>query len=433
MDIVRALVIGTTIYILVTPFVLFPFILFPVGVGASVMMTAWVGAWVRLEKIDRPKSPYLLPMTILLAIAFIGTATSSHLTLSLPKLLSLYWGMIGWLLLRLWGMRIGIWGSFAVFLAVGFGMGVVGVFSADWQPKLFLITMPYTLNLPDAPANGISLNQLAGTILYFWPLLLVHWRRIPFGLMTLLWGAVLVTTQSRTAWVAVIVVIAAYLFDVLFNQNRHTLHLVRRVTIGICLLGGIFLFMRLDFNAVAAAWSSAPLEVTPGSLDSLGMRREIWRWGFVALFERPLFGVGLGTFRAVIENYPAILPANFDIAHAHNIFLQVGLDFGMIGLAAYLYLLLVALRQAWQLLIMTNNPIAQTFGCGFLLTLLAIHTFGLLDALALGSKPSLLFWLLIALIEVTHDQTFAPASAAMAQSTLTRRERSALEPVSFRH
>ena len=55
---------------------------------------------------------------------------------------------------------------------------------------------------------------------------------------------------------------------------------------------------------------------------SLDSRVEIWSRALYALQDFPFTGVGLGTFRRVVNLlYPLFLvPPDVDIAHAHNIF-----------------------------------------------------------------------------------------------------------------
>jgi O-antigen ligase len=329
----------------------------------------------------------------------------------------------------LWGVRLGVRGSLSIFLLVGFGLGAIGIVSADWQPKFFALTLPVSLSLPEAPPHGVSLNQLAGTVLYFWPLLLINWQRRWLTLPLLFWSSVLVATQSRTAWFAVSITLLIWLIAISFWGNLRTKRLARAL-LAASLIGGGLLLSQLNFRAIHTAWLSAPIDVTPGSLQSLGMRREIWHWGILALSKHPFRGIGFGTFRAVVNTFPATLPPNFDIAHVHNLFLQIGLDLGLIGLAAYCYLIFRVANMAYRLLTLNANAVAQTLGLGYLMTLAAIHLFGLLDTVALGAKTAILFWLLLALIELTYDQFCAPTDGAKAPSALSRQGRSESEPVS---
>jgi putative inorganic carbon (HCO3(-)) transporter len=134
-----------------------------------------------------------------------------------------------------------------------------------------------------------------------------------------------------------------------------------------------------------------------GNLGTLGFRQEVWRWSLVAIEDFPFTGTGLGAFRRVVHRlYPITVPATYDIAHAHNIFLQVALDLGLPGLVAYLGLLALALRMGWQAA--RRDAAARPWAWGLLAGLLALHAYGLADALAPGSKPALLFWLALGLL-----------------------------------
>lgn len=97
-----------------------------------------------------------------------------------------------------------------------------------------------------------------------------------------------------------------------------------------------------------------------------------------------------------VRFFPIQVPANYDIAHAHNIFLQVALDVGLPGLIAYLAILLLAFWEGWQSARL--DKALRPYALGLLGGLVALHIFGLTDALALGAKPGLLFWINIGLL-----------------------------------
>jgi putative inorganic carbon (HCO3(-)) transporter len=118
-----------------------------------------------------------------------------------------------------------------------------------------------------------------------------------------------------------------------------------------------------------------------------------------AIQDFPFTGVGLGTFRRVVGLlYPLFtISPDIDIAHAHNIFLQVALDVGVPGLIAYLALLWVAGAVAWHVA-RGGPPLLQALAIGLLAALVSLHLYGLTDALALGSKPGLAFWMILGLL-----------------------------------
>jgi O-antigen ligase len=77
-------------------------------------------------------------------------------------------------------------------------------------------------------------------------------------------------------------------------------------------------------------------------------RSQIWQANLDMIKERPLFGWGYGNYKKFREPYYQPYPAADTHAHAHNNFLQVWVDSGVVGLLAFLFLLSVVLRSGWQ-------------------------------------------------------------------------------------
>ena len=113
----------------------------------------------------------------------------------------------------------------------------------------------------------------------------------------------------------------------------------------------------------------------------------------------PLTGVGLNAFRSLM---PLLAPSShvspaIDVAHAHNIFLQTALDLGLPGLCAYLALLGVALANCVRI---ANgaSPVRRDVALALAANIAAVHLFGLTDAVPLGAKVGLLFWISLGLV-----------------------------------
>jgi len=85
------------------------------------------------------------------------------------------------------------------------------------------------------------------------------------------------------------------------------------------------------------------------------------------------------------------------VPHAHNVFLQMGYDVGIPGLLAYLAILLLAGQRCWS--IARREPgLYGALGMGALAALVASHVYGLVDVVALGAKPGVLWWGLLAFV-----------------------------------
>jgi O-antigen ligase len=143
-------------------------------------------------------------------------------------------------------------------------------------------------------------------------------------------------------------------------------------------------------------------------------RLEIWSRALYGLEDFPFTGLGLGTFRRVVPVlYPLFLVApDQDIAHAHNQFLQVGLDLGLPGLITYLALWLGAAAMLWQSWQLAPTTEARWLVLGFATALLAYLLYGFSETVALGAKPGFIFWLLLGLVTSLYRLTYSSHRAA---------------------
>jgi len=89
---------------------------------------------------------------------------------------------------------------------------------------------------------------------------------------------------------------------------------------------------------------------------------------------------------------------------SHNIFLQVAIDLGLPGLAAYLALVLSFGFVAWRTHRQVADRMLRSLVAGLAAGFLAHHVYGLTDAITLGAKPGLIFWAFIGLIAAMHGQ-----------------------------
>lgn len=141
------------------------------------------------------------------------------------------------------------------------------------------------------------------------------------------------------------------------------------------------------------------------SLETLGGRIEIWSRAMCGIQDFPFTGMGMNAFRRVVPVlYPLFtVDPTTDIGHAHNEFLQAALDLGIPGLIAYLAMHLTAfgmLVSTWRR--RGRLPFPDSLNRALILGLgggLAAHLiFGMIDAVALGAKPGILWWALMGLV-----------------------------------
>jgi hypothetical protein len=128
--------------------------------------------------------------------------------------------------------------------------------------------------------------------------------------------------------------------------------------------------------------------------DSARTRGVIWGAAMERVIDNPLGGIGINQFRSIPGSEAIGVPST--VAHAHNTLLQVALDLGLPGLIAYVTLLarLLAVAVVARGRGGRHNRLAA--GAGW--SLVAVHVFGIADAITLGAKVGLFVWLNAGLI-----------------------------------
>jgi len=331
--------------------------------------------------------------------------------LTIPKLTGLILGLAAFRVVALSvRTRRDLLRALAALAAVGLAIWTLGVLGMR-LPFLQPLTqrLPAALvSLPGAE-QGINPNQLAGALMLLLPLLLAcavgflrAGRRGLAALLALVALAALATlflTHSRAAWVGFAVALTALVFGMLWLPADASRRKALTIAATLAFVGALGL-MAFMLPRVLSQEDGAALSAMSGDAAiTLEGRVEIWSRAVYALQDFPFTGVGLGAFRRVVNVlYPLFLvPPDVDIAHSHNMFLQVGVDLGLIGLVGYVALLLVASTVAWQVA-SGRDGFERFVALGTLTALIGFHVYGLADALALGSKPSVVFWVVLGLV-----------------------------------
>ncbi len=129
-------------------------------------------------------------------------------------------------------------------------------------------------------------------------------------------------------------------------------------------------------------------------------RSQIWQANLDMIKDRPWFGWGYGNYRKFRDPYYQRYPEADTTAHAHNNFLQMWVDGGLVGLSAFLFLFWVILRAGWQayyLLPAGAEPLRSlTLGStlsilGFLLGGLTQYNFG-------DAEVVIVFWATVGIV-----------------------------------
>lgn len=290
------------------------------------------------------------------------------------------------------------------WLAVVAIIGAVGLYivASDFANKIpFLSSVlagvagqALTIQNSFRAEDGLNPNVLAGVLL---PAMYA-----PAALALALRGR---TGASRAAGIAAAVAAGAFLAGVLLLTQS------RGGYIGFAV--GVIAFAA--FRNRRTAWAAAALSVGALALaagvlpltsidwrDYANGRFELWSRAWLLLQTFPLTGTGLNMFKPVSELlYPSLLAGEPSLIHAHNMLLQLALDYGAFGLVAALWTMAgvwMAGLRALRAPLMTTDR----FACWSLRALLAgqvaLFVYNLTDYSNFGSKQAFVFWMAWGLI-----------------------------------
>jgi hypothetical protein len=178
------------------------------------------------------------------------------------------------------------------------------------------------------------------------------------SLFALLLIAAVLFTLSRRRWVFGVAAVPVLFIALTGTQSRAAVASALLVFGAVASLalwrrGHVRLTVAL---AVGVIVLSVPVAIARGSTHvsagaALSSRVEMWRVSLKMTAEDPMFGVGAGQFQSASRDYLtdafiASFPEASSGENAHNNFLQVLAEFGMIGLVCFVWLLVAAFRPS---------------------------------------------------------------------------------------
>jgi putative inorganic carbon (hco3(-)) transporter len=391
-----------------------PLLLFPGGWRSAALVVLpllWIGNRVVTGHFI-PRTPYDVVILGLLVMVLVSLYATYDIGASLPKIsgvllgVSVFYVVVGFVTAPEQLYQV----LSAVLLGVAIFLGLVFV-GSSWGNKIAVLQqlsarLPAILRgLPGAD-TGFHPAEVGGALtwLIFMPAAVAIglWAQrrsqrvwpwlIGLGVLTTALLLALLLTQSRSAWLGVAAG-AAVLLWLSGRRGRIALGAGAVVLIIILVLGAPGRFMSNGGPSSTSAADQAAFD--PSLVD----RTEIWSRAIYGLQDFPFTGMGLGTFRYVMPIlYPLFsVSPDVDLGHAHNEWLQAGVDLGLAGLIAFVALQGLSLMLAYQAFQMAWPVTVRWLMAGVLAGLVAHSIYGLTDAVALGAKPGVFLWILMGL------------------------------------
>ncbi len=358
--------------------------------------------WRRTGRVFQ-QTRFIPPLVLFTLAALIGLWAAYDLTLALSKFwlivaaLGLCWAMAQQPDLTSIYLSLALWGSFGVVLTAYFLM------THDWSayptkvPFLTDLGRWLSGRLPSLPTEQFNPNIVGGMLATIAPCYLplialprqskrVFIRRW----LPLLWavaGAVTLTgvvlAVSRGAWVALSVTAGLWgLWRLRVPLQQHVRLPKRRYVVG----GGLTVGLILAILAT----SMAPAAELPGTA-ALQNRLTLLRSGSRLARDYLFTGIGPGTFELHYAVYNLLIHVGY-VPHTHNLFLDLLIELGILGIAAYLWLTITALVHGAQHLERADANTAWLIETGLALQIMIV-VHGLVDDVLFGSRALFLLFI----------------------------------------
>lgn len=340
-----------------------------VGV-TEVLVTLVLAAWLmrmlaRREFIAKwpPLTVPLMLFSVVLCLSSLGSASLQHSIKELVK-----WGEVLALYVLVANEMTGRWKRALVVVLLGTGalVAVHGIFQFLFQvgPEEFVLFGRFmraygTFEQPNPYAGYLGLTLPLAVGLVFAGIVPMGGRisgkwLVWAGGSGALMAIALVMSWSRGAWFGIAAAIGVMLVAVAARSGRAAmLGVVFAVLLAYLLLaGGVSLLppsivQRFsDFMPYLGVADVRGVEVTDANFAVLE-RMAHWQSAIGMWTDRPWLGVGIGNYEVVYARYSLPLWPS-PLGHAHNYYLNVGAEAGIMGLISYLVLWGAALLQSWK-------------------------------------------------------------------------------------
>src|SRR5207302_10440893 len=150
------------------------------------------------------------------------------------------------------------------------------------------------------------------------------------ALAVLVLGIALVATVARGGWLGFVV--AAVVLAVL----------VPRARLPLAVGGAVLVATLVGFGFIGSVGGRLSPGGSDSPLDMLGNRAGVWSAALGMLWDHPLFGVGIADF---VNYYPQYSAEPYGLNHAHDLFLNVAAERGLLGVATFAAVLIGLFRS----------------------------------------------------------------------------------------
>jgi O-antigen ligase/Tfp pilus assembly protein PilF len=226
---------------------------------------------------------------------------------------------------------------------------------------------PYLKDIPQLISTIGQKNWVSNYLAMIFPILFSYFlleknnSKIIYYLLLSLLYAILIIFQSRGIWISAVLTLISGIF---FLYKFRLANILKENKRWLFLIFITFILITVIYstqNPLNKSTDAIPQRITSiyeDNFSSLNPRLLIWNTGLEMIKDRPFLGIGIGLFKmdyldyqaGFLEQNPYYLKYLSRAEEAHNEYLQLAAELGIIGLGIFLYILLIFYRSALKFL-----------------------------------------------------------------------------------
>lgn len=366
-------------------------------VAVAVATSFWMVRWLAYGRpsVHTPADWSIVLLILLLPITLYITSFPDITRVQVLRLVSgvlLYYAIANWATSPA-RLRLLFFGAMLIGLVLSL-VAPITVVPPGGQKFAFIPAALYT-KFALVVSDTINAAVLAGTLVLLVPcaiaVLLFGWRQLQHyergvvGATTLVMLSMLILMQSRSGFIALAAMLGLM---VCLRWRRGWLVLLASASV----IGA------LVQSPAVITFLGASISFTARTFGGFEQRLVIWSRAVYMIQDYPFTGIGMGSFKQMIDSLYPVFFNSSQVVHAHNLLLQVAVDLGIPGLIAWLAIVTGVTAWGWQVYrhgcLMGDGWIAG-LGAGLLCSQLALIVNGLTDAVTWGMvRPAVVPWAL---------------------------------------
>ena len=134
--------------------------------------------------------------------------------------------------------------------------------------------------------------------------------------------------------------------------------------------------------------------------SSISFRMNVYKSSLAMFLDNPILGIGIGNqnFR---EIYGLYMRTGFDALGAYSVPLEIAVETGILGFISFFAILFIAFYRAIHFLKTSTSKQVKLLVFSMLMTIALLMTHGLIDTIFYRPQVQMLFWLALAVVNVS--------------------------------